>query len=235
MTFLGPFLIFVFAALLARERITVARLRAATRTHALAGRSDDEDMLAMLEAHATTSELASRLLVAARIAPDKLLPKSTPISDVESAHATQWEFVWRQYDFETTDVGRAVAVEQYLEAGIEFTDQQKTLLLEQVEDEERRNEVRRALYPPQKKKKLTPFRWSKQANTMLCTMTCRCGKPAKWVTGPELAVQCDQEKPCQGRVVRTRIVMTKKMIFVNPNGDAWRYVGNGEFCKAAID
>lgn len=218
-----------------RDQFVISALRAENRTHALTGRSDDEDVLAMLEAHAATSELAARLLAAGRAESSRSLPEpESPRCEDDAWCGEQWESVWEQYRLETTDNGRVTALRRYLDAKVEFTEQQKTALLERIEGEEERDEARRALYPPEKRRRRrrpAPFRWSKQPLTMICTMTCECGRPARLVSGPILEVQC----VCQQKTLRTHIQMTKQMIYVNPNGEAWRYAGSSEWCKAAID
>lgn len=115
-----------------RDHVVISALRAEIRAHALTGRSDDEDVLAMLEAHAATSELAARLLAAGRGGSDRTLPEAeSPHCEDDARRDEQWESVWQQYGLETTDDGRAMAVKRYLDAKIEFTEQQKTALLAQ--------------------------------------------------------------------------------------------------------
>lgn len=204
-----------------RHRVVVAQLRAEARVATLVARDDDDDVLAMLEAQASTSALAARLLAQARgESPAGLLTAGAcPAAAGLAEREEQWALIWRQYEIEKTDAGCVQAVNRYLEAGIEFSDYEKTQLLSQVSDENLRDEVRRALYPAKKKRKgRRGHRWSARPFTMLCTMTCACGRPAAVLRGPELELTCR----CQKRPVRTGVKLSAEMIFVNPDGKGWR-------------
>lgn len=214
-----------------RTAILLRRSRMENEVRSLDGKNDDEDVLALLEAHAATSALAARLLPAARDESSKV-PLLT--SGEKQERPRQWEFIWEQFGLEITDEARLQAITCYAQTGIDFSDYEKTQFLIAITDSNCRDSVRQLLYPPKRESvggDSSSFRWSKQNFTMLCTMSCRCGKRAHILSGPQLHLQCG----CRKTTITTGITLTKRMLYINPDGVAWRCTEDGELIKAEID
>lgn len=235
MTFIALVTIVIALALAGldiKNYFVIQQLRGELAAHTgtkLLARTDDDDVVALLEAQAQTSALASRLLEVARSEPCKLLP--TPAfqhnPDVDTPHEERWRLLWQQYEVETTDSARALFIRRVV-GNARFTEYEKTQLLEQITDVGLRDDARSVLYPKRNEATI-PFRWSKQPLTMICTMTCECGEPARACDGVGLVLQC-----VKGHRTSTSVQPTAEMIFIDPDGSAWRCIDNKWF-KAAID
>lgn len=163
---------------------------------ALPPATEDDDVTAYLEASEGTSPLAKRLFALATN-PDwtmmnggsqaseqiKLLPAPTNIPkwqhnpDVKTPCEEMWKLFLQDFELEPNDDAKVLAVWRRIEAGQNLTEYEKFSLLARLETEKARDELREIFYPEeidQPEVASSPnFRWSKQSNKILLTVTCQ--------------------------------------------------------------
>jgi hypothetical protein len=146
--------------------------------------------------------------------------KALPVS--ARAVEEQCLLLWREYEIETSDIGRAMMIARHIDSGVAFSPEVKIAFLERISDEDVRDRVRGLLY--QKKVLVPAFRWSRQPNTALVTVTCKCGNPSSRVCTQPFRGWCakcydatDKKKDVHGKVEDANIVL----VFDDGSSQSW--------------
>lgn len=207
--------------------------------------TDDIEIKAYLEAQATTSPLAKKLLAASQI---EMLPGEPVAVDDAWMHDTKaklpliqfWENVKREYACETDDASRVQCIKRWTEGGRTFTSYEKSLLLAEVMDSGKRDEMRAVLFPAKKPDvpaKTPAFRWSKQPNKVLLMATCQHGKPASSffldTKDGRRVMRFGCNDGCSKSCTR-HYEVDSDFIWIFASGNAWATI-DGRWLKVAID
>lgn len=201
--------------------------------------SDDEETLALLEASATVSPLARKLLASANDAATEIKLLATKDDEAwknslsaKTSPVQHWIICRDELMKESSDASRLACLRRYVEAGNRFTIWERSEIASMFQDETLRDSARELVLP--KPTSVPAFRWSKQKGVAIVTLTCPCGEPADtWVAavGENFKVACVTCGPKKMKEID--VVCSVGAIYVCAKGTPWR-IGT-KWIKASID
>lgn len=204
--------------------------------------SDDEETLALLEASATVSPLARKLLASANDTATETKIIAAKNSEawkndlsVKLSPEQHWIICRDDLAREPSDEGRLACLRRYVESGNRFTAWERSEIASMFSDTVLRDAAREVMYPKAVTPQVPPFRWSKQKGVALVTLTCPCGEPVdSWAAavGGKFKVACVTCGPKKQKEID--VVCSAGAIYVSANGTPF-IIGSNKWIKASID